>query len=313
MLDSVRGIDFDDLTELVPAFVTVVMMVFTYNIANGLTAGLERGDADGRDGARAHRQTGGFQDCRVDDDDVRHRQEGAGAPQNFGADGHLCHDAHMINDQWNAVDQYIEEHLVEHDDALEAALHESAAAGLPAIAVSPAQGKLLHLLARVMNARRILEIGTLGAYSTIWLARALPADGRLISLELSPHHASVASANIARAGLTSIASVRVGAALETLPTLRSEAPFDLFFIDADKANIPEYVRWSIDLARSGSVIIVDNVVREGKLADASSRDEAVLGVRRMHEMLAKEPGASATTIQTVGAKGYDGFTLIMVA
>ena len=218
----------------------------------------------------------------------------------------------MINDQWNAVDHYIEAQIVGSDDALDAALHGSTSAGLPAIAVSPAQGKLLHLLARAMHARSILEIGTLGAYSTIWLARALPADGRLISLEVSPKHADVATANIARAGLASVAVVRVGAALETLPTLRSVAPFDLFFIDADKANIPEYVRWSIDLGRSGSVIVVDNVVRDGALADAASRDEAVLGVRRMHEMLAHDTRVSATTIQTVGVKGYDGFTMIVV-
>jgi predicted O-methyltransferase YrrM len=218
----------------------------------------------------------------------------------------------MINDQWNAVDGYIEEQLVGRDDALDAALRESTAAGLPPIAVSPAQGKLLYLLAKSIHARRILEIGTLGAYSTIWLARALPADGQLVSLEVSPHHASVATANIARAVLGSIASVRVGPALETLPTLRSEAQFDFFFIDADKANIPEYVQHSIELAHSGSVIVVDNVVRDGALADASSRDESVLGVRRMHDMLRSEKRVSATTIQTVGAKGYDGFSLIVV-
>ncbi len=216
----------------------------------------------------------------------------------------------MKNDQWNVVDEYIEETIVGGDDALQAALDTSAAEGLPAIAVSPAQGKFLNLIARLMHARSVLEIGTLGAYSTIWLARALPKDGRLISLEVNAHHADVARKNIARAGLSSIAEVRVGAALETLPTL--QGPFDVFFIDADKANIPEYFRWSIDLGRPGSVIIVDNVVRDGALADASSKDEAVIGVRRLHEMLRNEPRVTATTIQTVGMKGYDGFTMAVV-
>lgn len=215
--------------------------------------------------------------------------------------------------RWVEVDHYIEQTLIGRDDALEAALRESTSGGLPAIAVSPAQGKLLHLMARAAGARRILEIGTLGAYSTIWLARALPAGGRLISLEVDPHHADVARANIARAGLGSVAEVRLGRALDTLPTLTGEGPFDFFFIDADKANIPEYVRHSIDLSHSGSVIVVDNVVREGELANGASHDEAVRGVRRMHDMLARERRVSATTIQTVGAKGYDGFTMIVVA
>ena len=218
----------------------------------------------------------------------------------------------MKNDQWNEVDEYIEETLVGSDDALQAALDGSVAEGLPAIAVSPAQGKFLNLIARAIHARSVLEIGTLGAYSTIWLALALPSDGRLVTLEANPAYAEVARANIARAGLSSIASVRVGAALETLPTLRPEAPFDVFFIDADKVNIPEYFRWSIDLGHSGSVIIVDNVVRDGALADPNSKDEAVLGVRRLHEMLRHEPRVTATTIQTVGAKGYDGFTMAVV-
>jgi predicted O-methyltransferase YrrM len=218
----------------------------------------------------------------------------------------------MRNDQWNEVDDYIEETIIGSDDALQAALDATAAGGLPPIAVSAAQGKFLYLVARLMNARRVLEIGTLGAYSTIWLARALPTGGKLISLEVDPHHADVARANIARAGLQSIAEVRLGAALDTLPTLRGEAPFDVFFIDADKVNIPEYFRWSIDLGRSGSVIIVDNVVRDGALADPSSRDEAVIGVRRLHEQIKNEPRVTATTIQTVGMKGYDGFTMAVV-
>lgn len=216
----------------------------------------------------------------------------------------------MKNDQWNEVDEYIEETIVGSDDALQAALDTSVSEGLPAIAVSPAQGKFLNLVARMIHARSVLEIGTLGAYSTIWLARALPKDGRLISLEVNAHHADVARKNIERAGLSSIAEVRVGAALETLPTL--SGPFDVFFIDADKVNIPEYFRWSIDLGRSGSVIIVDNVVRDGALADPNTKDEAVMGVRRLHEMLRNEPRVTATTIQTVGVKGYDGFTIAVV-
>lgn len=216
----------------------------------------------------------------------------------------------MKNDQWNEVDDYIEETIIGSDDALQAALDTSAAEGLPSIAVSPAQGKFLNIIARLIHARSVLEIGTLGAYSTIWLARALPKDGRLISLEVNAHHADVARKNIARAGLSSLAEVRLGAALETLPKL--QGPFDVFFIDADKVNIPEYFRWSIDLGRSGSVIIVDNVVRDGALADPNTKDEAVMGVRRLHEMLRNESRVTATTIQTVGMKGYDGFTMAVV-
>ncbi|HEY2325306.1 MAG TPA: O-methyltransferase [Thermoanaerobaculia bacterium] len=216
----------------------------------------------------------------------------------------------MKNDQWNQVDEYIEETIVGSDDALQAALDTSAAEGLPAIAVSAAQGKFLNLLARLIHARSVLEIGTLGAYSTIWLARALPKDGRLISLEVNAHHADVARKNIARAGLSSVAEVRLGAALETLPTL--QGPFDVFFIDADKVNIPEYFRWSINLGRSGSVIIVDNVVRDGALADPNTTDEAVIGVRKLHDLIKSEPRVTATTIQTVGMKGYDGFTMAVI-
>lgn len=220
----------------------------------------------------------------------------------------------MNQEQWSAVDRYFTDALVPADPVLEAALQASTAAGLPAINVSPPQGKLLHLLARIHDARRILEIGTLGGYSTIWLARALPAGGKLVSLELDPKHAEVARGNLARAGLASIAEVRLGPALETLPKLAAEgsAPFDLVFVDADKANIPAYFTWALQLTRPGAVIIVDNVVRAGAVANAASADPSVQGVRKLNAMLAAETRVSATSIQTVGAKGYDGFTLALV-
>lgn len=215
---------------------------------------------------------------------------------------------------WTDVDAYLTKMLVDSDAVLDEALAASVAAGLPAINVSPTQGKLLNLLTRVHGARRILEIGTLGGYSTIWLARALPADGRLISLEASAHHAEVARANIARAGLADKVEVRLGQALQTLPFLRSEqlGPFDLFFIDADKANNANYFRWAVELSRPGSVIIVDNVVRRGAVIEESSEDPDVRGVRQLNEAIAAEPRVSATAIQTVGSKGYDGFTLALV-
>jgi predicted O-methyltransferase YrrM len=214
---------------------------------------------------------------------------------------------------WAAVDAYIDTELVRSDAALEAALDASRAAGLPAIQVAPNQGKFLALLARIRGARKILELGTLGGYSTIWLARALPADGRLITLELEPRHAQVARINLERAGLTNV-EIRVGRALDSLPQLAAEGagPFDFVFIDADKANIAEYFTWSLRLARPGSVIVVDNVVRKGAVIDANSTDANVRGVRRFNEQLAATPGVSATTLQTVGSKGYDGFTLILV-
>jgi predicted O-methyltransferase YrrM len=220
----------------------------------------------------------------------------------------------MTQDTWTAVDRYIADQLVSPDAALDAALESSTAAGLPAINVSPNQGKFLHLLARIQGARSILEIGTLGGYSTIWLARALPADGRLITLEAEPEHVSVARANIARAGLDGIVDVRLGRALDTLPRLAAEGagPFDLIFIDADKPSNPDYFAWALRLARRGSVIIIDNVVRDGAVIDAASRDESVQGVRRLNEMLAAEPRVNATAIQTVGSKGYDGFALALV-
>jgi predicted O-methyltransferase YrrM len=220
----------------------------------------------------------------------------------------------MTEALWTAVDEYVAQKLIPSDPALDEALRASAEAGLPAIQVSAAQGKLLHLLARIQGARTILEIGTLGGYSTIWLARALPADGRLITLEAEPKHAEVARANIARAGLADLVEVRAGRALDILPQLARDqpGPFDLIFIDADKPNTPDYFRWALKLARIGSVIIVDNVVRKGALADARSTDPSVVAMRRFHELLAGENRVSATTIQTVGSKGYDGFTIAIV-
>ena len=219
----------------------------------------------------------------------------------------------MSQQQWTAVDDYITSVLLEPDEALDAARAASAAAGLPAIAVSPAQGKLLHLLARMINARRILEFGTLGGYSTIWLARALPPDGRLITLESVRKHAEVARANIATAGLADLVDVRIGEALDTVPRLaEAKELFDLVFIDADKPHNADYFTWSVRLTRPGGVIIVDNVVRGGNVLEADTADPDVQGVRRLNEVMAAEPSVSATTIQTVGAKGYDGFTIAVV-
>ncbi|MFK4689621.1 O-methyltransferase [Streptomyces pristinaespiralis] len=221
----------------------------------------------------------------------------------------------MTQDQWQAVDGYISDLLVAEDEALTEALAASAAAGLPAINVAPNQGKLLQLLAQTQGARTALEIGTLGGYSTIWLARALPEDGRLISLEYDPAHAEVARANIARAGLAKIAEVRTGAALDTLPRIAAEpgaGPFDLAFIDADKRNNPRYVEWALRLTRPGSLIIVDNVVRGGGVVDATSEDPSILGTREMFELVAREPRLDATALQTVGVKGYDGLLVARV-
>jgi predicted O-methyltransferase YrrM len=219
----------------------------------------------------------------------------------------------MSNERWEAVDDYISNLLVGEDRALRAARQASDEAGLPAIALSPAQGKLLHLIACIRGARRILEIGTLGGYSTIWLATALPDDGHLISLELEPSYAEVARANAERAGLAGLIEIRVGPALDTLRELIDEGagPFDLTFIDADKRNTPEYFQLALELSRPGRVI-VDNVVRDGALVDADSQDPGALGMRRFHELLSRTAGVSATTIQTVGLKGYDGFTLALV-
>lgn len=220
----------------------------------------------------------------------------------------------MNQERWTAVDGFITDLVAAHDPALEAALADSAAAGLPAISVSPNQGKFLHLLARIRGARSILEVGTLGGYSTIWLARALPEGGRLVTLESEPKHAEVARANIERAGLSGVVDVRLGRALETLPKLAAEGagPFDFVFIDADKVSTPEYFDWALELTRPGSVIVVDNVVRKGAIVDAGSDDPNVQGVRRFYEKLAAEPRVSATAIQTVGSKGYDGFSLALV-
>jgi predicted O-methyltransferase YrrM len=220
----------------------------------------------------------------------------------------------VTQDQWNAVDHYLNETLVAEDDALSSAVHESERAGLPSIQVAPNQGKLLNLLAKTMGARNILEIGTLGGYSTIWLARALPAGGRLITLEAEPKHAEVARANFARAGVQDKIELRLGKALDTLPKVEAEGrgPFDLFFIDADKPSIPEYFDWALKLSRPGSLILVDNVVRKGAVADPASGDPNVQGVRRFNERLAREPRVSATTIQTVGTKGYDGIAFVLV-
>jgi predicted O-methyltransferase YrrM len=213
-----------------------------------------------------------------------------------------------------AVDRYITETLVRPDATMDAVLRVSAAAGLPPHNVSPNQGKLLQLLARIQGARSILEIGTLGGYSTIWLARALPAGGHLITLEANSKHAGVARANFARAGLADTVELRVGRALDTLPQLAAEGcgPFDVVFIDADKQNNPEYFAWALELSRCGSLIIVDNVVRNGAVVDPASEDPGVRGVRRLNERLAAEPRVSAVAVQIVGSKGYDGMAIVLV-
>jgi predicted O-methyltransferase YrrM len=220
----------------------------------------------------------------------------------------------MSKDQWTAVDRYLTDTLVPPDPVLDAALRESAKSGLPAINVAPNQGKLLYLLALTMGARNILEIGTLGGYSTIWLARALPRDGKLTTLEADAKHASVARSNLARAEVTDRVDLILGRAIDTLPKLAHDnrGPFDLIFIDADKPSVPDYFTWSLKLSRPGSIIIVDNVVRDGKVTDAASSDASVQGVRRFMEMLAKEPRVTATAMQTVGVKGYDGFAVARV-
>jgi predicted O-methyltransferase YrrM len=220
----------------------------------------------------------------------------------------------MSQDLWSSVDRYINSQLVPSDPALEAALVASADAGLPAINVAPNQGKLLQLLARLQGARNILEIGTLGAYSTIWLARALPPGGRLITLEADPKHAEVAKTNIARAGLSGVVELRLGRALDTLPALLTEhrGPFDMIFIDADKPGYPDYFAWALKLSRRGTLIVADNVVRKGAVADPDSSDPMVQGVQRFTKLVASEPRVSATAIQTVGSKGYDGLAIVLV-
>lgn len=220
----------------------------------------------------------------------------------------------MSRERWAAVEQYFNELLFPPDAALDAALADSAAADLPAINVSAAQGRLLALLARMTGAARILEIGTLGGYSGIWLARALPPDGRLVTLEADPGHAAIARRNFERAGVSDRIDLCVGRAQETLPRIESEGlgPFDLIFVDADKPAYTEYLDWSIRLARPGTVIVVDNIVRDGAVADPNSRDEKVQGVRRFNEALARETRVTATALQLVGAKGYDGFAVMIV-
>ena len=226
----------------------------------------------------------------------------------------------MDHDLWSAIDGYIVEHLLPPDPALDSALAAGEAADLPPIAITPNQGKLLEMLARIHGARSILELGTLGGYSTIWLARALPRDGRLVTLEREPRYAEVARRNIANAGFAETVQIRVGPALQTLPELRDEGagPFDLIFIDADKQNYPGYLEWSLELSRVGTLIVGDNVVRAGKILDPGADDPGsddggvAAGVRHFYEMLAVERRVSATAIQTVGAKGHDGFALALV-
>ncbi|MFD2418528.1 O-methyltransferase [Amycolatopsis pigmentata] len=211
---------------------------------------------------------------------------------------------------WTRVDEYLAGELIPDDPVLAQVLANSDAAGLPAIAVAPNQGAFLNLLARFGRAKTILELGTLAGYSTIWLGRALPADGRLLTLEADPAHAEVARENIALAGLSGIVELRVGAALDLLPAL--DEKFDLIFIDADKQSYPEYFQWAVRLSRPGTMIVADNVVRDGKVAEAGTADPRVRGVRRMHELIAAEPRVDATALQTVGTKGYDGFALALV-
>jgi predicted O-methyltransferase YrrM len=220
----------------------------------------------------------------------------------------------VAQDTWTAVDEYVTSLLAPSDEALDAAVRAGEAAGLPQIQVSPPQGKLLNLLAKTIGARSILEFGTLAGYSTIWLARALPADGRLITLEASPEYAEVAAGSIARAGLGEVVEVRVGPALDQLPQLDADGvgPFDLTFIDADKVHTPDYFAWALEHSRPGSLIVADNVIRDGRLADLSDDDPPIAAQRRFHEQLAAEPRVEATTIQTVGSKGYDGFSLVRV-
>jgi len=218
------------------------------------------------------------------------------------------------SEKWTEIDNFFSDALIPRDRVLESVLESSRAAGLPAINVSPNQGRLLEMLARILNAHSILEIGTLGAYSTIWLARGMQAGGRLITLEADPEHAAVARANIARAGLQNAVELRLGSASDTLPQISAErrGPFDLIFIDADKKNIPSYFEWALRLSRPGSVIVVDNVVRDGRVIDSKSDDPDIQGVRRFIEMLGANATVSGTAIQTVGVKGYDGFAIVRV-
>ena len=220
----------------------------------------------------------------------------------------------MNQTQWTAVDDYLEHQLIPQDAVLDAILKHSDAAGLPSINVAPNQGKMLMLMAQSIQAQRILEVGTLGGYSTVWLARALPKQGRLITLEIDPHYATVARQNFAQSGYQDLIELRLGSALESLEQLAQEGlpPFDFIFIDADKENNTRYFEWALQLVRVGGIIIVDNVVRSGAVIEADSPDSRVQGVRRLMERIAQEPRVQATAIQTVGSKGYDGFALIHV-
>ena len=218
----------------------------------------------------------------------------------------------MTDTQWAAVDSYLAASLLRDDPALEAALTANTAAGLPSIDVSPLQGQLLHLLARMIGARHILEIGTLGGYSTIHLARAVRPGGRVVTLEAEPRHAEVARANIARAGLAEIVDLRVGLAIDILPTLTGEPAFDLIFIDADKPSMPDYLHWALKLSRIGTVIVGDNVVRGGQVANENSNDPDVQGVQRYLKLIGENPRLNATALQTVGVKGWDGLAIALV-
>lgn len=219
-----------------------------------------------------------------------------------------------MTDNWPAVDEYIIDRLIAPSDQQRTTLDANEQAGLPAIDVSAPQGKFLHLIAAASGARRVLEIGTLGGYSTIWLARALPPEGRVVTIEVDPRHATIARANIAREGVADRVDLRVGAALDVLPGLEAEggAPFDLSFIDADKANNAAYFGWALRLSRPGALIVVDNVVREGAVADAQTMEDGALGARKLFDAVASDPRVTATALQTVGSKGWDGFLVARV-
>ncbi len=220
----------------------------------------------------------------------------------------------MDKSTWSEVDNYLHETLLGKDDILSETIKSNRAAGLPSIDVTPLQGKLLTIICSAVKAKNVLEIGTLGGYSTICLARGVGADGKVVTLEYSDYHGQIAKANLERAGVLDRVTVRIGPALETLPTLSDEAlaPFDLIFIDADKENNPAYLEWAVKLARSGSLIFIDNVVREGSIIDMNDLSEATKATRRLHEMLGSHPQLEVTSMQTIGEKGWDGFALAMV-
>jgi predicted O-methyltransferase YrrM len=220
----------------------------------------------------------------------------------------------MSHDQWTAIDQYLTDRLIDEDGALDSALTASEEAGLPHINVAPNQGKLLMLIAQIAGAKRVLEIGTLGGYSTIWLGRGIPADGHIDTLEFKPDHAEVARKNIRIAGLEGVVEIHIGKALDTMKHLvrQDTAPYDLIFIDADKTSLPDYLEWSLKLSRPGTVIIADNVVRNGRVINSATTDRDVQGVQRFIELAGANPRLESTAIQTVGSKGYDGFAMLRV-